>query len=506
MLKLSHIKLRFAGLLLVSAVAFLMFSGSSHAASFNVAAGNDELDANSTCSLSEAIYNINYQDNTDYPECPAGDGNNDEIILPSGTITLTDDLQTIDNSVIITGQGMGVSIVDAAGLYSGFYSNAAGDFSIQGLTIKGFQDFAIDTNRSNVVVTQVELDGNGVTMTSNSAIFGIRITNDSASTSKNVNLSNIYAHNLNANAPQLFTIALALSSADTTISAQMNNITVADISATGQVSALMIGSGYFGSASGVLNATIQNLTVSGPSSSADNTGGLLVGAMVLGGAVQSDVTVYLNNATFTGMRSNVSQFIPGYEGRALSVAAAAMSAGSIANTSLITRNVVLYDNISSGNKYNCGAEDIGSFFGSPAGTSNLAFTSQGGNLSDDTTCNPYFTHASDQNNLGNLASTLGTLSNNGGYVPTIPLLEGSPAIDAGVDVSGLTTDARLAVRPQGSAFDSGAYESPFTKASEGAAAASLAGTGGNVATMAALSLITVILGSFVIFKSRFMLQ
>jgi hypothetical protein len=43
------------------------------------------------------------------------------------------------------------------------------------------------------------------------------------------------------------------------------------------------------------------------------------------------------------------------------------------------------------------------------------------------------------------------------------LLETSPAVDAGVTVSGLTTDARGQARPQGNAYDSGAYESPFTR-------------------------------------------
>jgi hypothetical protein len=43
------------------------------------------------------------------------------------------------------------------------------------------------------------------------------------------------------------------------------------------------------------------------------------------------------------------------------------------------------------------------------------------------------------------------------------LLETSPAVDAGVTVSGLTTDARGQTRPQGNAYDSGAYESPFTR-------------------------------------------
>ena len=54
---------------------------------------------------------------------------------------------------------------------------------------------------------------------------------------------------------------------------------------------------------------------------------------------------------------------------------------------------------------------------------------------------------------------LGTLGNYGGPVPTMPLLPGSPAIDAGGSGAGCaTTDARGVPRPSGTAFDIGAFE------------------------------------------------
>jgi len=53
---------------------------------------------------------------------------------------------------------------------------------------------------------------------------------------------------------------------------------------------------------------------------------------------------------------------------------------------------------------------------------------------------------------------LGPLSSNGGLTQTMPLLPGSPGIDAGDDPTCLSMDQRGLIRPQGSHCDIGAYE------------------------------------------------
>jgi hypothetical protein len=71
--------------------------------------------------------------------------------------------------------------------------------------------------------------------------------------------------------------------------------------------------------------------------------------------------------------------------------------------------------------------------------------------------------------LNNVDPLLGPLGNYGGPTPTMPLLEGSPAIDGGVDDLGPgseiipRTDQRGHRRPFGTHVDSGAFESspPF---------------------------------------------
>lgn len=97
------------------------------------------------------------------------------------------------------------------------------------------------------------------------------------------------------------------------------------------------------------------------------------------------------------------------------------------------------------------------------GDCNSGTTSNGYNLSSDNTCN--FNGPGDMNNLNPM---LGTLGNYGGPTQTIPLLAGSPAIDAGnpsgcTDGQGhlLKTDQRGKPRPDPEdtgGCDMGAYE------------------------------------------------
>ncbi len=96
------------------------------------------------------------------------------------------------------------------------------------------------------------------------------------------------------------------------------------------------------------------------------------------------------------------------------------------------------------------------------------FTSDGHNLSDDTSCNSLFTGIGDLNNTpAGLAS--GGVKDNGGPTKTIALLATSPAVDAipvsptndctAIDgTTPIATDQRGVTRPRGPACDIGAFE------------------------------------------------
>ena len=77
----------------------------------------------------------------------------------------------------------------------------------------------------------------------------------------------------------------------------------------------------------------------------------------------------------------------------------------------------------------------------------------GHNLSSDASC--AFQGAGSRTNVNPL---LGPLANNGGPTPTMALLPGSPAIDAGAAAGAPATDQRGVARPQGPGVDIGAYE------------------------------------------------
>jgi CSLREA domain-containing protein len=85
-----------------------------------------------------------------------------------------------------------------------------------------------------------------------------------------------------------------------------------------------------------------------------------------------------------------------------------------------------------------------------------SLTSNGYNLSDDTTCSTYLTATGDQNNVNPL---LGALQDNGGATHTMALGAGSPALNAIPSGScTVSTDQRGVARPQDVACDIGAYE------------------------------------------------
>ena len=476
----------------ISLASFVLINtGQSYAASFTVASGSDETTTNSSCSLSEAIGNINDQAATN-TDCPAGDGANDTINLPAGTITLTADLPQITESITIAGRGMGVSVVDQDSAYGSIASTT--NITVEKTTFINVYATAILSTGGNTVFDQIEVDGTGATLASANPIFStIGVISENATADINAEISNIYVHDIVLSADQILTTAVvSIGSYD--IDANISNITIKNVdninaSGPNQAVGLVLGAGLFdsGATTGTVNARVNNATINGIQSQNGSAQGVII-AMITDDNNQMNASI--TNSTITNISSDGTGFIGGNEGSALFAFGAAENTGT---STLTTKNLLLLNNEVDG----CKTADASSAFG-VNGTSEANITSAGGNLSDDTTCSSYFTQPSDQNNITNLGSFLAPLANNGGFVPTMALLQGSPAIDAGVPVSGLTTDARQATRPQGLAFDSGAYESSFSRA-VATPTATLASTGQAQTILGLLAALVVMTGSTVVY-------
>jgi hypothetical protein len=197
------------------------------------------------------------------------------------------------------------------------------------------------------------------------------------------------------------------------------------------------------------NLILDNSTVSGNDAAIFSSGGGIANS---GTATVNNSTISLNFAQYRGGG------IETLGGGNLSINSTTISGNSIESCcygggidtsvgSVKLRNSIVANNSPSGG--NC--------------FDNGSITSKGYNLSSDRTCD--FNGPGDMNNTNPL---LGTLGNNGGPTQTIPLLSGSPAIDAGnpsgcTDGSGhvLKTDQRGMPRPDkedASGCDIGAYE------------------------------------------------
>lgn len=346
---------------------------------------------------------------------------------------------------------------------------------------------AITAYDSNLTVLQVDIDGTN-SIAPDNVQGGVAFLNLASGVAKNLEVRDVYIHDFTgAIASNTIVGVITAVDAQGEVNANIDRTTVARLSNTEvdtQVNGIGFFSGVFGGfGSGTTNANVKNATVSelSNSSGVGTTGIGVVGGLNAGSA-ETNLNISVTNSTVSNIQSPESTIIPGSYGGSLVISTAAAQESDTVNVAVNLTNTILRNQINAPS-VNCTVASFAAIV-SGVGTENVGITSHGGNLSDDNTCSSYLTHSNDQNNVTNLAAFLAPLADNGGYVPTIPLLQGSPAIDSGVTVSGLITDARGAVRPQGSAYDSGAYESRYTKS-----VASLASTGESTTLYVLLSAI-----------------
>ena len=491
--------------------ALFFASPKAYAATIPVASGNDTIAVNSSCSLSEAIQNINNQAQTN-ADCAAGDGTDDTITLPTGTITLTADLPGFTRSVTVSGNGVVSSIIDGdVNQYVGFQSAGQdpadtlefSSFKVQNaktygigvyaLTIR-LQDIEIENSKTGLysAANNTELvnvnshdnntnDGAGAMVqtigyldrTPTLAITGSKFNNNTSSTTNQENIAGLLTYfigcigsngsctanhavfsisesQLNNNSSVSSPAGLAIAGfgeggANTKVLLTANKTTFTgnSVSASNSIAGT---AGIYGFVSFYAGSALNNVTLAGNSVVAQADQDNISVAGIAGYGMGEKLTI--NNSTITN--NSATNGTPGTIFPTLSRLLLADDQSS-AQTGLELKNTLLADNTFNNEANSCRSIDIG------LGATDASPTSLGHNISDDNTCST-LTETDDQNNVTNLSDTLGTLGDHGGNVPTIPLLAGSPAIDAGSTVDSITTDARGFSRPQCSAYDVGAYE------------------------------------------------
>ena len=405
-------------------------SGRAHAATLNVSGG---------CTLPIAINSVNAGANQSGCTASGSYGSNDTITIPAGTVSITS-LTTIVEDVAIQGAGMGSTIISGGGSGEVFAAEGV-TISISDLTVTAYREYAIYLEDCDVTLENIEIDGDGAADPN----YSIVAFNPTSST-RTIAANNIYLHDIHADDSLMLGFSVHQNGGGTT-NANLSNITLADSSNTdGTFDGLALGIGAFGGGFGgtgtvnatITNATLHNLSASGISAPYASF------AFASGGTATVNVDVY--NSTITGNRgSDAGAPLTGVKSAAFYSAAAGLSGGDVATSTLRVGNSLFADNLTDSDSSNCESADLTSNF-SGSGTGTATTSSLGYNISDDATCTS-FTQTGDQQNISNIISTLGPLQNNGGNVPTRALLAGSPAISAGGLVLGVTTDARGIVRP-----------------------------------------------------------
>ena len=415
-------------------VATILGGGSAQAATLNVSGG---------CTLPIAINSVNA--GSDQAGCTAAGpayATDDTITIPAGTQTLTADLPGISEDVVIQGAGMTSTIIDGDnGQYRALEASTS-QVSVSGIKLTAFEGCAISSLNTNVVLNNIEIDcANSLKRDSGNSVCGVEVLSDGGSHTLDSN--NIYIHNFNTTGSMYIEGILVKPYGGSTIDVNLQNTTFSDIHAeTGGVNGIFMGAAFLESGGGFITANIANTTVDDVTSTAITAPFANI-AFADGG--DADVTTVINNITITGTRGAPgSGFLAGLNTAAFYAIGVGANVSDTGTVNVSIGNSLMADNLLDSAPSNCFQGDLTPNYGG-FGTVVTNVTSLGYNIADDSSCG--FTQTGDQQNISNIVSTLGTLQNNGGNVPTRALLAGSPAISSGGSVLGVTTDARGVARP-----------------------------------------------------------
>jgi hypothetical protein len=329
--------------------------------------------------------------------CAAGDGD-DTINVGQGTYTLAADLGAIVTSgnISVIGEDASNTIIDGAG-FSGITFAAQGDYLIENLTFTGF--ISTDLGSTLFINGGGNVTANKLIVRQNTCTAAIPVC---------------------AIALTYFTDDISTTISNSTFYQNTAFFLFANVRAPGEL------------ASGSSTMNIFNNTIF------DNTSGIV-------NTANSDpnpgtaVTNFYNNT--------VAQNSPYAEFADLMFVLNVGESPSYYSSELNLRNNVL-----TGNTNLAGADaNCSSYVGE-----NGSLTSDGGNISDDATCNTIFTSSNDKNSTDPLLDSYQQI----GSTFVMPLQAASPALENAVAGAPATpgVDQRGVTRPQSAIADSGAFE------------------------------------------------
>ena len=356
--------------LVLAAFAFLAVfavgSGRAHAATLNVSGG---------CTLPIAINSVNAGSNQSGCTASGSYGTSDTITIPSGTITLAADLPTISEDVVIQGAGMSQTTISGdSGQYKALQASTS-QVSISGIKLTAFEGCAILFSNTNVVLNNIEIDGASASKTGNS-YCGIKV--DSTSGTFTVDSNNVYIHNLNATGSDYIEGIIINPYVGSTIDVDLQNTTFSDIHAlTGGVNGIFMGAGFLQTGGGTITANIVNTTVDDVTSTGITAPFANI-AFADGG--DASVTTVVNNITITGTRGVPgSGFLTGLNTAAFYAVGMGIGAGDTGTVNVSIGNSLMADNQSNSSSSNCFQGDLTSNFGG-SGTVVTSITSLGHNI------------------------------------------------------------------------------------------------------------------------------
>ncbi len=413
-------KLLAALLLVIASFVCINLGKRTHvfAATFNVNTTSDTSDASAgdgacadgggDCSLRAAI---------EEADMLAGA---DTINVPNGTYTLTSNLPFITQAsdLSIIGASATNTIIDGDNSYAAFTygpNSATTLVTIKNFTIKktapysSFWTGAVAGVDANIDIENLILDQNiGYGIYDGAAI----LANSYTATIKNILIKG--AQNWNGLGIGLGG-GISIGFDGPLINTDIQNVSIVNNTVDNFI-------GIFGAKNTA--GTVQNVTIADNSSTGDMDG----------------IVMTQQSQELTFQNITIADNISTGPGLLLGGGGGGIWAGAYATT-INLKNVLLKNNKLNNTAANCDASMVIDDFG--------------GNLSNDTTCTSQFTEPSDQNNVDPLLDSL-TSADSFNWV--LPLLTGSPAIDAGVSSGAPNVDQRGVSRPQGSGIDAGAYE------------------------------------------------